>query len=81
VTSAEINNLTIAELERIITLRAKDITVFIGTVPGKVLLTGDIHNVSLNGSMVQINLETAALDSVMENNSFQAAFGSKYDDN
>tara|TARA_A100000172_G_scaffold80712_1_gene71064 strand:+ start:2845 stop:3204 length:360 start_codon:yes stop_codon:yes gene_type:complete len=69
-----IKNLTIQELERIIDIRANDFSVYIGNT-GKVLLTSDVSHASLNGLLVQINLETAQLENVMEDRGFQIAFG------
>ena len=70
----QIKNLTIQELEHIIDIRANDFSVYIGNT-GKVLLTSEVSHATLNGLMVQINLETAQLDNVMDHPGFQIAFG------
>ena len=73
-TNMQIKNLTIQQLERIIDIRANDFSVFIG-IRGKVCLSSEVSHASLNGLSVQINLETAQLDDVIEDQGFNMAFG------
>tara|TARA_R100000781_G_C4062488_1_gene121523 strand:+ start:289 stop:678 length:390 start_codon:yes stop_codon:yes gene_type:complete len=72
-TSMDMKNLTIQQLEEIVNIRAADLSVYIG-LRGKVCLTGDVSHASLNGLSVQINLEQAELDDVMEDDCFKHAF-------
>jgi len=72
-TPTDIENLTIQQLEEIINIRRNDFLVYIG-LRGQVCLTGDVSNATLNGLSVQINLEQAELDDVMEDECFKHAF-------
>ena len=72
-TPMDIKNLTIQQLEEIINIRAADLSVYIG-LRGKFCLSGDVSHATLNGLSVQINLEQAELDDVMEDESFKQAF-------
>ncbi|ANS02978.1 hypothetical protein [uncultured Mediterranean phage uvDeep-CGR0-AD1-C123] len=74
-TPMDMKNLTIQQLEELINIRHSDISVYIGQ-RGRVCLTGDVSYACLNGLSVQINLEQAELDDVMEDSSFQHAFKS-----
>jgi len=71
--SMDIKNLTIQQLQEIINIRAEDLNVYIGS-QNKVCLTGEVLNASLNGLTVQINLEQAEYDNVMQDEMFQEAF-------
>tara|TARA_R110002020_G_scaffold114992_2_gene264493 strand:+ start:861 stop:1247 length:387 start_codon:yes stop_codon:yes gene_type:complete len=72
-TPMDMKNLTIQQLEEIINIRAADLSVYIGS-RGMTCLSGDVSNASLNGLSVQINLEQAELDDVMEDDCFKHAF-------
>ena len=72
-TPMQIKNLPLETLNQIINIRANDINVYIGK-HGNILLTGDVRQAVLNGLSVQINLEQADLDDIMQNSCFQHAF-------
>ena len=72
-TPVEIKNLTLEQLRQIFEIRAADISVYIG-IHGRVCLTSEVESACLNGAFVQVNLETAALDDVMDDSAFQHAF-------
>jgi|TARA_R110002051_G_scaffold115971_1_gene189164 hypothetical protein len=72
-TAIQIKDLPLAELVRILEIRAADFDVLIG-LRGKVCLTSGVESVCMNGAIVQINLATAALDDVMEDGAFRWAF-------
>jgi hypothetical protein len=74
-TAVEIKDFTLEQLRQIFEIRADDISVFIGVANGRLQLTGEVESACLNGASVQVNLETASLDDVMEDPSFQFAFG------
>jgi len=71
-TPVEIKDFTLEQLRQIFEIRAADIDVFIG-IHGRVCLSSEIESACLNGAIVQVNLETAALDDVLEDESFQYA--------
>jgi len=73
-TPVQIKDLSLENLRDILELRASDISIFIGQ-RGKVLLTSELESAFLNGAMVQVNLETAALADVMDDDAFDYAFG------
>jgi hypothetical protein len=76
-TPAQIMDIPLEELRRILEIRAVEsgfFNVYIGS-RGKVCLTSEIESICMNGATVQINLATAALDDVMEDEAFQYAFG------
>ena len=73
-TPVQIKDLSLENLRDILELRASDISIFIGQ-RGKVLLTSELESAFLNGAMVQVNLETAALADVLDDDAFQYAFG------
>ena len=72
-TPVEIKDLTLEQLRQIFEVRAADISVYIGN-HGRVCLSSEIESACLNGAIVQVNLETAALDDVMDDSAFQYAF-------
>jgi hypothetical protein len=72
-TPVQIKDIPLEELMRILEIRAADLSIYIGN-RGKVCLSGAIESVFLNGATVQINLETAALDDVMDDKAFRWAF-------
>ena len=80
----EIKDLTLEQLRQIFEIRSDDISVFIGVTSGRRLprrvprpgqLAGEVESAVLNGPIVQVNLKSASLDDVMEDPSFQFAFG------
>ena len=79
-TPVEIKDFTLEQLRLIFEIRAADIEIFIGVANGRLQLTGEVENACLNGAMVQVNLKTSVLDDVMEDESFQHAFGESQED-
>jgi hypothetical protein len=73
-TAVEIKDFTLEQLRQIFEIRAADIDVFIGIGNGRFQLSSGVESACLNGAIVQINLETALLDDVMDDESFQRAF-------
>ena len=76
----EIKDLTLEQLRQIFEIRSDDISVFIGAVDGRKVLAGEVESACLNGPIVQVNLRSASLDDVMEDPSFQFAFGKNEED-
>jgi hypothetical protein len=72
-TPAQIKDIPLSELARILEIRAADFDIYIGN-RGKVCMSSVIESVCLNGAIVQINLATAMLDDVMDDGAFQYAF-------
>jgi hypothetical protein len=72
-TPVQIKDIPLAELRRILEIRAADFNVYIGN-RGKVCLSSGIESVCINGASIQINLETAALDDVLDDEAFRWAF-------
>jgi hypothetical protein len=72
-TPVEIKDLTLEQLRQIFEIRAADISVYIGN-HGRVCISSEIESVCLNGAIVQVNLETAVLEDVMDDSAFQYAF-------
>ena len=79
-TAGEIKDFTLEQLRQILEIRADDISVYIGIANGRLQLTGEVESACLNGAIVQVNLETASLDDVMQDESFQHAFGELQED-
>mgnify|MGYP003634585408 CR=1 FL=1 len=63
---ADISALTGADLLAIIEARKRDLIVYVG-IQNKICLSPDISHATMNGTAVQINLETTLLRNLSDN--------------